>query len=218
MSKYWCCGTVCPESSGTSFLTRHDNHACPLWWKGYAADCWLLTADCLLPLAATWCFQLTASVNSFFRFLFFTKECVVLWSFLSATILSCGWIIYLTYYNSRNIGLILTLIINRLYKDGYIHIGERVRTSVELWWMGEGVGWTLPKLSVRGFYSIHWIFHDEPLPLVIIYTEREQKTTAAACANDTEAHLENMTHSKQLISFSSRTKKALFGRCICTLT
>lgn len=43
---------------------------------------------------------------------------------LPATILSCGWIIYLTYYNSRNIGLILTLIINRLYKDGYIHIGE----------------------------------------------------------------------------------------------
>lgn len=44
--------------------------------------------------------------------------------YFSATILSCGWIIYLTYYNSRNIGLILTLIINRLYKDGYIHIGE----------------------------------------------------------------------------------------------
>ncbi|XP_056282679.1 bridge-like lipid transfer protein family member 1 isoform X10 [Pseudoliparis swirei] len=43
---------------------------------------------------------------------------------LVATILSCGWIIYLTYYNSRNIGLIFTLIINRLYKDGYIHIGS----------------------------------------------------------------------------------------------
>lgn len=43
---------------------------------------------------------------------------------LPATILSCGWIIYLTYYNSRNIGLILTLIINRLCKNGYIHIGE----------------------------------------------------------------------------------------------
>uniref|UniRef100_A0A671NFA2 Bridge-like lipid transfer protein family member 1 C-terminal domain-containing protein n=1 Tax=Sinocyclocheilus anshuiensis TaxID=1608454 RepID=A0A671NFA2_9TELE len=43
---------------------------------------------------------------------------------LVATITSCGWIIYLTYYNSRNIGLILTLIINRLYKNGYIHIGS----------------------------------------------------------------------------------------------
>ncbi|KAJ3613637.1 hypothetical protein NHX12_019883, partial [Muraenolepis orangiensis] len=43
---------------------------------------------------------------------------------LVATILSCGWIIYLTYYNSRNIGLILTIIINRLYKEGYIHIGS----------------------------------------------------------------------------------------------
>ena len=48
----------------------------------------------------------------------------------SATILSCGWIIYLTYYNSRNIGLILTLIINRLYKDGYIHIGVFIRSAV----------------------------------------------------------------------------------------
>ncbi|XP_016095629.1 bridge-like lipid transfer protein family member 1 [Sinocyclocheilus grahami] len=43
---------------------------------------------------------------------------------LVATIMSCGWIIYLTYYNSRNIGLILTLIINRLYKNGYTHIGS----------------------------------------------------------------------------------------------
>ncbi|XP_051945787.1 transmembrane protein KIAA1109 homolog [Xyrauchen texanus] len=43
---------------------------------------------------------------------------------LVATIMSCGWIIYLTYYNSRNIGLILTLIINRLYKNGYMHIGS----------------------------------------------------------------------------------------------
>ncbi|XP_065153130.1 bridge-like lipid transfer protein family member 1 isoform X4 [Paramisgurnus dabryanus] len=43
---------------------------------------------------------------------------------LVATIMSCGWIIYLTYYNSRNIGFILTLIINRLYKKGYIHIGS----------------------------------------------------------------------------------------------
>ncbi|XP_051784339.1 bridge-like lipid transfer protein family member 1 isoform X3 [Erpetoichthys calabaricus] len=43
---------------------------------------------------------------------------------LVATILSCGWIIYLTYYNSRNVGLILTLILNRFYKNGYIHIGS----------------------------------------------------------------------------------------------
>lgn len=53
---------------------------------------------------------------------------------LTATILSCGWIIYLTYYNSRNIGLILTLIINRLYKDGYIHIGALLSSSIMQWW------------------------------------------------------------------------------------
>ncbi|KAG7279198.1 hypothetical protein CRUP_024399 [Coryphaenoides rupestris] len=49
---------------------------------------------------------------------------------LVATILSCGWIIYLTYYNSRNIGLILTIIINRLYKDGYIHIDPKAETRL----------------------------------------------------------------------------------------
>ncbi|XP_075472009.1 bridge-like lipid transfer protein family member 1 isoform X4 [Ascaphus truei] len=47
----------------------------------------------------------------------------VVW-LLVATILSCGWIIYLTYYNSRNVGLILTLVLNRLFKHGYIHIGS----------------------------------------------------------------------------------------------
>ncbi|XP_058048396.1 bridge-like lipid transfer protein family member 1 isoform X1 [Ahaetulla prasina] len=47
----------------------------------------------------------------------------VVW-LLVATILSCAWIIYLTYYNSRNIGFILTLILNRLHKNGYIHIGS----------------------------------------------------------------------------------------------
>ena len=59
------------------------------------------------------------------RLFFFSvlSKLMVLCFCLAATILSCGWIIYLTYYNSRNIGLILTLIINRLYKDGYIHIG-----------------------------------------------------------------------------------------------
>lgn len=73
-----------------------------------------------------------------------------------------------------------------------------VSVSGPLWNGDEQGGGTLPKLSVWGFNSIHWIFHDEPLPSVIIYTEREQKTTAAVCANDTELHLENMTNFKQL--------------------
>ncbi|XP_032872772.1 transmembrane protein KIAA1109 homolog isoform X2 [Amblyraja radiata] len=47
----------------------------------------------------------------------------VVW-LIVATILSCGWIIYLTYYNSRNLGLILTQVLNRLYKNGYVHIGS----------------------------------------------------------------------------------------------
>lgn len=139
----------------------------------------------------------------------------MLWSFFSATILSCGWIIYLTYYNSRNIGLILTLIINRLYKDGYIHIGERVRTSVEWWWTGRVE--LCQSFRFEAWTPSTEFFMMSPLPSVIIYAEREQKT-AAACANDTAVHLENMTNIEQLIGFSSRTKKALFGRCVCTPT
>lgn len=68
-----------------------------------------------------------------------------------------------------------------------------VSVSGPLWNVDELGGETLPKLSIRDFNSIHWIFHDEPLHSVIIYTEREQKT-AAACANDTEVHLDNMTN------------------------
>lgn len=58
---------------------------------------------------------------NFKKSLYYSKMHV---NFFIATILSCGWIIYLTYYNSRNIGLILTLVLNRLHKNGYIHIGK----------------------------------------------------------------------------------------------
>lgn len=34
------------------------------------------------------------------------------------------WIVYLTYYNSRVLGLILTTILNRFYKYGHIKFGE----------------------------------------------------------------------------------------------
>jgi hypothetical protein len=35
-----------------------------------------------------------------------------------------AWIVYLTYYNSRVIGLILTAIINRFVKFGYVRVGK----------------------------------------------------------------------------------------------
>jgi hypothetical protein len=34
-----------------------------------------------------------------------------------------AWIVYLTYYNARVVGLILTAIINRFVKFGHIHVG-----------------------------------------------------------------------------------------------
>lgn len=142
MSKYRCCGRVSPESWRTLCLVRSNTLACHLWWKGYTADCWLPSGfSCYLVFLIQHC------ISIFLKFLIFNKPCLALCSFFAATILSCGWIIYLTYYNSRNIGLILTVIINRLYKDGYIHIGERVRTSVEWWWTR---GWN----SAKAFSSM----------------------------------------------------------------
>ncbi|XP_072313657.1 bridge-like lipid transfer protein family member 1 [Eucyclogobius newberryi] len=78
---------------------------------------------------------------------------------LVATILSCGWIIYLTYYNSRNIGLILTLIINRLYKDGYIHIGSFSFSVLSGKVMFRDVYFINPDMSIRiqdGLLIFRW--------------------------------------------------------------
>nr|XP_020464363.1 uncharacterized protein KIAA1109 homolog isoform X3 [Monopterus albus] len=78
---------------------------------------------------------------------------------LVATILSCGWIIYLTYYNSRNIGLILTIIINRLYKDGYIHIGSFSFSVLSGKVMFRDVYYINQDMSIRiqdGFLIFRW--------------------------------------------------------------
>uniref|UniRef100_A0A672J8A9 Si:ch211-233a24.2 n=1 Tax=Salarias fasciatus TaxID=181472 RepID=A0A672J8A9_SALFA len=75
------------------------------------------------------------------------------------TILSCGWIIYLTYYNSRNIGLILTLIINRLYKDGYVHIGSFSFSVLSGKVMFRDVYYINQDMSIRiqdGFLIFRW--------------------------------------------------------------
>uniref|UniRef100_A0A3B1IE80 Bridge-like lipid transfer protein family member 1 N-terminal domain-containing protein n=1 Tax=Astyanax mexicanus TaxID=7994 RepID=A0A3B1IE80_ASTMX len=78
---------------------------------------------------------------------------------LVATILSCGWIIYLTYYNSRNIGLVLTLIINRLYKNGYIHIGSFSFSVLSGKVMFRDVYYINEDMSIRiqdGFLIFRW--------------------------------------------------------------
>ncbi|MFT7806383.1 uncharacterized protein KIAA1109 homolog isoform X8 [Arapaima gigas] len=78
---------------------------------------------------------------------------------LVATILSCGWIIYLTYYNSRNIGLILTLIINRLYKNGYVHIGSFSFSVLSGKVMFRDVYYINKDMSIRiqdGFLIFRW--------------------------------------------------------------
>lgn len=142
-SNYTCCGAVCPKSSRTSFLVRNNTYSCHLWQENDTADCWLPSCPSCHQMFDCFCSLHQWIVPSHF-FLSLT------WSFFSATILSCGWIIYLTYYNSRNIGLILTLIINRLYKDGYIHIGERVRTSVKWWLTGR---WNSAKAFSSRFNS-----------------------------------------------------------------
>jgi len=39
----------------------------------------------------------------------------------------CGaiaWVVYITYYNSRVIGIVLTVIVNKFIKFGHVNIGE----------------------------------------------------------------------------------------------
>ena len=35
-----------------------------------------------------------------------------------------AWVVYITYYNSRVIGIVLTLIVNKFVKFGHVHVGE----------------------------------------------------------------------------------------------
>lgn len=46
------------------------------------------------------------------------------WFFLSI-VLAQIWVIYLTFYNSRVVGLILTAVINRFTNFGHIRLGEK---------------------------------------------------------------------------------------------
>ncbi|XP_012590282.1 PREDICTED: uncharacterized protein KIAA1109 [Condylura cristata] len=82
----------------------------------------------------------------------------VVW-LLVATILSCGWIIYLTYYNSRNVGLILTLVLNRLHKRGYIHIGSFSFSVLSGKVMVREIYYITEDMSIRiqdGFIIFRW--------------------------------------------------------------
>jgi len=35
-----------------------------------------------------------------------------------------AWVVYIMYYNSRVVGIVLTVIVNKLVKFGHVHIGE----------------------------------------------------------------------------------------------
>ena len=43
---------------------------------------------------------------------------------LISLVMAIAWIVYLTYYNSRVFGLILTTVLNRFIKMGHVSIGE----------------------------------------------------------------------------------------------
>lgn len=46
------------------------------------------------------------------------------WFFLSI-VLAQAWVLYLTFYNSRVIGVILTAVINKFVKIGHIRLGKQ---------------------------------------------------------------------------------------------
>ncbi|XP_019647160.1 PREDICTED: uncharacterized protein KIAA1109-like [Branchiostoma belcheri] len=47
----------------------------------------------------------------------------IIW-LLAAAVLACGWVLYLTYYNSRVLGFILTRILNRFVKNCHVNVGS----------------------------------------------------------------------------------------------
>jgi len=51
------------------------------------------------------------------------KQSSLYWLLISI-VAAIVWVVYITYYNSRVVGVILTLIVNKLVKFGHVHIGE----------------------------------------------------------------------------------------------
>lgn len=43
---------------------------------------------------------------------------------LISIVAAIAWVVYLTYYNSRVIGLVLTIILNKFVKYGHVQLGE----------------------------------------------------------------------------------------------
>ncbi|XP_071975455.1 bridge-like lipid transfer protein family member 1 isoform X3 [Engystomops pustulosus] len=117
----------------------------------------------------------------------------VVW-LLVATILSCGWIIYLTYYNSRNVGLILTLVLNRLYKDGYIHIGSFSFSVLSGKIMLREIYYITEDMSIRiqdGFIIFRWWKMYNPKQK---QHDPKAETRLYITVNDFEFHVYNRSH------------------------
>lgn len=45
-------------------------------------------------------------------------------TFFFSLFCSIVWVVYITFYSSRITGLLVTKVVNRVFKDGYIKIGE----------------------------------------------------------------------------------------------
>ncbi|XP_059422385.1 bridge-like lipid transfer protein family member 1 isoform X4 [Carassius carassius] len=117
---------------------------------------------------------------------------------LVATIMSCGWIIYLTYYNSRNIGLILTLIINRLYKNGYIHIGSFSLSVLSGKVMFRDVYFINEDMSIRiqdGLLIFRWwkMYNPKQKQHVLLFPDPKAETRLYVTVNGFEFHVYNRT-------------------------
>ncbi|XP_052427767.1 bridge-like lipid transfer protein family member 1 isoform X4 [Carassius gibelio] len=117
---------------------------------------------------------------------------------LVATIMSCGWIIYLTYYNSRNIGLVLTLIINRLYKNGYIHIGSFSFSVLSGKVMFRDVYFISEDMSIRiqdGLLIFRWwkMYNPKQKQHVLLFPDPKAETRLYVTLNGFEFHVYNRT-------------------------
>ncbi|XP_014678865.1 PREDICTED: uncharacterized protein KIAA1109-like, partial [Priapulus caudatus] len=78
---------------------------------------------------------------------------------LFSLVISIIWYLYLIYYNSRVLGMILTKVLNRLYKTGHIQIGSFSMAILSGKIMFRDVHFISEDLTVRvldGFAVFHW--------------------------------------------------------------
>nr|XP_022901618.1 uncharacterized protein KIAA1109 isoform X2 [Onthophagus taurus] len=116
---------------------------------------------------------------------------------LCSLIFAIGWVIYITYYNSRLAGYIITKIVNRLFisKDGYFKIGSFTLNALSGKIMFRDVIYITLDYSVRiqdGYLIFRW--WRSYVPKDVSEDLSHSDTRLSVVLNGLEVHVYNRTH------------------------